>query len=135
MANPPNGPAFGVSNSLYSVGDYRTNALNNVAWEQNPPTEPWIREDGTKKGTGWLGMLKRPDGSVSSEISAGMQIHGKQMDVPLIVPTLSPDEVHWLLNTQPDAPDYFHKMPHSILQKAQQHATQRIALGLSPFAD
>ena len=33
-----------------------------------------LRADGTKKGSGWLGPLQRPDGRISSEISIGVDI-------------------------------------------------------------
>ena len=47
-----------------------------------------MREDGTPKGMGWLGLLKRPDGKVSSELSVGVEINGKETLLPLFVPTL-----------------------------------------------
>lgn len=85
------------------------------------------RPDGTAKGKGWLGELKRPDGRVSTElsISFGDVLGGK--DIPLLVPTLTPAEVQQILSGG--------EPPKSALDKAIQHAIQRDKQGLSPFKD
>jgi hypothetical protein len=49
-----------------------------------------IRADGTKKGTGFLGPLKRPDGMTMTEYSVGVNIDGKDVEIPTLVPTLTP---------------------------------------------
>jgi hypothetical protein len=59
----------------------------------------------------------------------GVNIGGKEMDVPTLVPTLTPDEVKQVLeaartNTFP---------PNSIIEKAAAHAKGRLAAGKSPF--
>jgi len=82
----------------------------------------------TPKGEGWLGILKRPDGDISTELSTGFLIDGKEMEVPLLVPTLSADEVKFLLSSTPGT-----SLPDSIRQKAVAHAMKRIEAGLSPF--
>jgi hypothetical protein len=122
------GPPFGLPNALYRLGNPygAANSMNVGQFGARP--------DGTQKGTGWLGMLPRPDGGVSTELSAGVEIGGKETLIPLLVPTLAPDEVNWLLKAAEDDPQFFNKMPPSILDKAVQHATQRIHLGLNPFA-
>lgn len=91
------------------------------------------RPDGAKKGTGWLGELKRPDGNISTEISASFDdvLGGK--DIPLIVPTLSKEELSALLQANPDDDDFFQKIPPSIIQKAIEHAVFRAKDGKSPF--
>lgn len=81
---------------------------------------------------GFLGPLIRPDGSgLSSEISIGVTINGKQLEIPTIVPTLTSDELKFLL-TQ----DYHggFKMPQGIVQKAVEFAKQRLAEGKALFA-
>ena len=84
------------------------------------------RQDGTAKGNGFLGVLRRPDGNVSTEISIGVNIGGKEMDIPTLVPTLTQDEVkHLLANGEPT---------RSIVQKAVDHAKARLAAGRSVFA-
>jgi len=89
------------------------------------------RPDGTDKGTGFLGVLKRPDGSVSTEISVGVPINGREMDVPTLVPGLTKQEVNWLLTTPVDR--IARNLPETIRNKVVAHAQGRIAAGLSPF--
>ena len=87
-----------------------------------------MRNDGkTKKGMGFLGALKNKNGEVMTEYSVGVNINGKEMDVPSLVPTLSADEVDRILNTG--------ELTDSIVGKAVDHARQRIKDGKSPFAD
>lgn len=89
------------------------------------------RADGSRKGPGFLGALKRPDGKVSSELSIGVNIDGKEVEIPTLVPTLSKDEVNWLITQDISDPK---KIPISIQQKAVDFARQRMAAGKSPFA-
>lgn len=91
----------------------------------------WIRADGTKKGSGFLGVLTRPDGKVSSEISIGVNIDGKEVEIPTLVPTLTQQERDWLLTNDISDPK---KIPQSIQQKAIDFAKPRLAAGKSPFA-
>jgi hypothetical protein len=89
------------------------------------------RADGSQKGHGFLGLLRRKDGGVSSEISVGTEINGKETDIPLMVPTLTRAEVEQLLNN----PVGEHmKIPPAVFQKAVAFARTRIATGKSPFA-
>lgn len=89
------------------------------------------RADGSDKGYGYLGLLKRPDGGVSSEISVGVEINGKETEIPTMVPTLTRDEVNTLLNLKLDGGG---NIPDSIVNKATDFAKQRIAAGKDPFA-
>jgi len=104
---------------------------------KNPDRSQWDkRVDGSDKGDGWLGVRKRPDGGVSSEISAGITINGKETEVPLMVPGLSKDELRYLMTNDPNLernPDFFKKMPEGVWEKAEAHAKKRIAAGKSPF--
>lgn len=84
------------------------------------------RTDGSAKGLGFFGALKRPDGQVSSELAIGVNLGGKELEVPLIVPTLSRGELDHLLNGG--------KPTEVMVQKAVDHAKQRIQAGASPFA-
>ena len=93
-------------------------------------TSKWDkRPDGSAKGNGFLGVLQRPDGGVSTEISVGVNINGHDMDVPTLVPTLTRAEVKTLLTVK-SAKD----IPDSIVQKAVDFAKTRIAAGKSVFA-
>lgn len=85
------------------------------------------RVDGTEKGKGFLGVLKRPDGKVSTELSVGVNIDGKETLIPSLVPTLNKKEIDHLLNGG--------KTTKAIIDKAVAHARKRIADGKSPFAD
>jgi hypothetical protein len=99
--------------------------------EQPTDRSQWnLRADGTVKGNGFLGILPRPDGLVSSELSVGTtDLTGKEMDIPTLVPTLTRDEVQYLLNTPPAT-----RLPASIFRKAIDFARQRMKAGLPVFA-
>ncbi|HEX5461878.1 MAG TPA: hypothetical protein VFX20_18080 [Steroidobacteraceae bacterium] len=97
--------------------------------DTNPST--WDkRADGSTKGNGWLGLLRRPDGGVSSELSVGVGIDGKETEIPLIVPGLSRSQVEQLLAAKPSQAA---KVP-GVLDQAVAFARRRIAAGKSPFA-
>lgn len=93
------------------------------------------RPDGTKKGNGWLGVLQRPDGGVSTEISTGVEWDGQEHEIPLIVPGLDKKELDYLLTTDIHSKDFYDNMPRSIMDKAVAHAKKRIGEGKSPYAD
>ena len=103
-----------------------------------PAAEPskdfGLRPDGTPKGSGFLGVLPRPDGEVSTEISVGVNINGQEVEIPSLVPTLDQAERDYLLNT-PLSPEMW-KTPigQQIMAKAVEHAKGRMAEGKSPFA-
>jgi hypothetical protein len=85
------------------------------------------RKDGNKKGRGYFGELKRPDGGVSTELSIGVSIDDKEVEIPLLVPTLNKSEVARLLKDKPPT--------EAIIKKAFDHAIMRMKQGKSPFAD
>ncbi len=101
------------------------------------PSRDWgQRVDGSAKGDGWLGPRTRPDGNVSTEISAGVEINGKEQEIPLMVPGLNKTEMDYLMTQDPDQeknPDFFKNMPAGLLDKATAFAEKRIAEGKSPF--
>lgn len=85
-----------------------------------------MRHDGSApKGKGYFGPLQGPNG-VSTEISVGMNLGGREMEVPALVPTLTPQEIQHLLSGGP--------MTNEILQKARMHAQGRLQANQSPFA-
>lgn len=87
------------------------------------------RPDGSPKGAGYLGVLKRPDGGVSTEVSIGVEIGGQQMEIPTLVPTLTRQEVNTILSLKEGQP-----IPDRIVDKAVDFAKQRIADGKPVFA-
>lgn len=96
----------------------------------NPNPAPWgLRPDGTPKGRGFLGVLPRPDGGVSTELSLSDKMNGKEVFYPALVPTLNRKELDYLLTSKPTA-----KLPNSILDKAYNHAIGRMSKGMSTFA-
>jgi|CXWL01.1.fsa_nt_gi hypothetical protein len=101
------------------------------AEEAAPSSSYGMRQDGTAKGDGFYGPLpskdpRYPRGTVSTELSADMDVDGKNIHFPLLVPGLSRAEIDSLL-----AGD---KPSDAIYDKALSHAQKRIAGGMSPFA-
>jgi hypothetical protein len=93
------------------------------------------REDGSPKGGGWLGEIKLPDGSVATEYTVQSQavaVDGKQIDFPLLVPTLTAEEVE-LLRT--DIIPNQKAIPDGIMQKSVDHARSRLESKNSVFVD
>lgn len=89
------------------------------------------RPDGTKKGKGWLGELKLPDGKVATEYSVGVNIDGKETLIPSIVPTLSKDQLNLMLT---DIIPNGRQVPTDILKVAVDHAKDRLSKGESVWA-
>lgn len=93
-----------------------------------------FRPDGSKKSMkGFLGPMERPDGGISTEISAGYEINGKEVEIPLMVPGLTKKEIEYLLNADIQGEDFFKNMPRSIEDKAIAHAEKRMKEGKSVF--
>lgn len=84
------------------------------------------RADGTEKGAGYFGELKRPDGDFSTEISVGVDYGSGEKEIPTLVPTLTEEEKNYLLEGN--------EPTRAIIDKAVQHARMRESKGLSPFA-
>ena len=78
--------------------------------------------------------VKYPDGSsgVATEYSVGVNFDGQAMEIPTLVPTLTPEEKNLMLK---DIIPGQKKVPDEIMRKAVDHARERIGSGLSPFAD
>ena len=94
-----------------------------------------LRPDGTKKGLGYFGVLKRPDGKVSTELSIGVEFDGKETEIPSLVPTLNKDEINYLLTSKLEPSMWKTPTGKVIVGKAVEHAKKRIAEGKSPFAE
>lgn len=84
------------------------------------------RLDGTEKGRGFYGELSRPNGDISTELSIGVELDGKEVLMPLLVPTLTDQELRDVLSGTP---------PQSAYNKAVHHGIMRMQNGLSPFIE
>ena len=93
------------------------------------------RIDGSDKGLGYLGVLKAPTISnpkdVATEYTTGVQINGKEVDIPVLVPGLSREQVQEVLKAVSEEKE----VSPAILAIATKHAEKRIANGLSVFAE
>lgn len=77
----------------------------------------------TSKGKGYFGLLPTADGQVATEISSTDE---QGQHYPLLVPTLSQQEIQYLLQgNQPT---------DEIYNKAEMWAESRRKMGLSPFS-
>jgi hypothetical protein len=88
------------------------------------------RPDGSRKGSGWLGPYKTASGSDVTEYSIGVEIDGKQMDIPTLVPGLSDAEIRKVLT----AAEYGEFPNQAIVNKAIAHAKKMIGSGKGVFA-
>lgn len=87
------------------------------------------REDGTPKGRGYLGPLVTPAGNIVTEYTIGVNLDGKEVDIPTLVPTLTAGEILSVL----DAADNGDQPMESVITKAIEHARNKIANGQSVF--
>lgn len=78
------------------------------------------------KGKGFLGIIKGSDGKDMTEYTVGVNINGRKVDVPTLVPTLTREEVEKIQNYQID---------ENIQKKARKHALDRLKQGRSIYAD
>jgi hypothetical protein len=87
-------------------------------WQSLDPKHPSsYREDGSLKGPGWLGPYKNKKGQMVTEYSIGVPIDGKEMDIPSLVPGLTPEEINQVVSG---------RVPESVLQKAVEHAEGKV---------
>jgi hypothetical protein len=90
-----------------------------------------IRTDGTTKSAyGFLGPITNATGQTMTELSIGVEIDGKETLIPSIVPTLTSEEIQ-ILRTMKGGEG--NKLPQSIIEKAVQHARERMQAGKNPF--
>jgi len=99
--------------------------VNKYGKLMKPKTGNDRRSDGTKKSTGFLGEYHKKDGSVSTELSIGVKIDGKETEIPSLVPTLTKAEIAHMVSGK--------KPTKGIVKKAVAHAKKRISQGKSPF--
>jgi hypothetical protein len=86
------------------------------------------RPDGSATGMGFFGEIPHPteEGVFSTELTIGVHLDGKPYNIPLLVPTLTRDELHAVMIGKED---------ERIIRKAVDHAKRRINQGRSPYAE
>lgn len=89
------------------------------------------RPDGSPKGAGYYGEVQNPykPGEYKTEWTIGVTVGGKPMEIPVMVPGLTQQELRSVLQSQ-DPKD----IPESVVLKAVAHAKARIQQGKSPYA-
>lgn len=90
-----------------------------------------VRPDGTKKGTGWCGILRNANGELVTEFSMqsdAVKVNGERIDFPTLVPGLTKEERQLVLDKsagkEVDAEKYA-----AVEQKAVDHANRMLAEG------
>ena len=106
--------------------------VSREAMGEQAPEEWGLRNDGTKKGLGWLGPLKTSTGQDTSEYTVGVQLDGVETDIPTLGPWLINKDLELMLTDI--IPNKKMPPPH-IIQQSVDHAKKQRAQGLSVFAD
>jgi hypothetical protein len=94
------------------------------------------RRDGSKKSArGYLGPIKnKVTGGTMTEFSVGIEIDGKEVEVPAMVPTLSSSEIEYMQEMEPGKGwDMSNPVEQSIVKKAKDHAQKRLSEGKSVY--
>lgn len=89
-----------------------------------------VRNDGTLKGPGWLGAQRLPNGGVATEYSIGVDIDGKKVEIPTLVPSLTTDELKTMLT---DVIPNRKRVPDAIIAKAADFAYSQMKNGKPVF--
>ena len=88
-----------------------------------------LRIDGTEKSMhGYLGPIENSRGQIMTELSIGVEMDGKEILIPTLVPTLNDQDIQVLQNLSEDAP-----IPESIIKKAVAHAHERMKENKNAF--
>lgn len=117
-----------------------TTGPTSVAAQEQLKTMPDYgnRPDGTKKGKGFLGEIKRPDNTVMTEVTMGFDIDGKRVDLPLITKNSTKEDIEYLKKSELDLkknPNLIKNAPAGLVDRAITHAMNRRKAGLPVYAD
>lgn len=93
----------------------------------NPATG---KMNGDQKQAGWRGILSDGKGGVMTEVSTGVKIDGKEVEIPLIVPESTKEDLQRIAKI---ANGELTDIPEDLLEKALSFAKKRIAEGKSAF--
>ena len=106
-----------------------TGAVSDQEFENFAP-DMYRRDGSIKSDQGYLGpVTNKNDGKTMTELSIGVQIDGREVEIPAMVPTLSESEIEMLRNIRVG----IDPIPRSIQQKAVEHARPFLEAGESPF--
>ena len=97
----------------------------------SPHRDNGLRADGTPKGMGYFGALDLSGGGIATEYSEGITLDGHSIEIPTLVPSLTPQELYEMIN---EVIPNNRPAPEHIFKKALAHAKSRISKGMSPFA-
>lgn len=101
--------------------------LRNWGKRFNPATG---KMDGEQKQAGWRGILPDGKGGVMTEVSVGTQINGKEVQIPLIVPDSTEEDLRRIAQI---ANGELTDIPDDLMEKAVAFAKKRINAGKSAF--
>ena len=104
----------------FSAPDVNPLAPYGLRYSESVADQPQI------KGRGFLGAIPTSEGMPMTELSSSFELDGQVIQHPLIVPTLTAQELQLLQMGGEPTPE--------IYTKAQQFALDRIRQGMSPFA-
>ena len=120
MGNAGQGIVKGLFPDFLGSSDMNSLAPFGLRYSESLFDQPQI------KGRGYMGAIPTSEGMPMTELSSSFEMNGQTIQHPLIVPTLSAQEIELLRMGGEPTPE--------IYQKAQQFALGRIQQGLSPFA-
>lgn len=111
---------------------------NQAAMQQQPMKsmpDYGNRPDGTKKGKGFMGEIKRPDGSIMTEVTTGYEIDGKEVDLPLITKYSTKEDIEFLKRANIKDKNFLKNAPAGLEDRAIKHAMDRKKAGLPVYMD
>jgi hypothetical protein len=120
MGNSGQGIVSGMFPDYFSVTEVNPLAPYGLRYSESLADQPQI------KGRGYMGAIPTSEGMPMTELSSSFDFNGQTIQHPLIVPTLSAEEIKLLRMGGEPTPE--------IYNKSQQFALDRLRQGLSPFA-
>ena len=120
MGNQGQGIVSGMFPDYFGTPDVNPLAPYGLRYSESVADQPQI------KGRGYFGAIPTSEGMPMTELSSSFELDDQVIQHPLIVPTLTAQELQLLQMGGEPTPE--------IYTKAQQFALDRIRQGLSPFA-
>ena len=115
---------------MESFKSYANGGDVDIFEDQDIPADMYRRDGSIKSAEGYLGpVTNKNDGKTMTELSIGVQIDGREVEIPAMVPTLNDAEIEMLRNIRVG----IDPIPRSIQQKAVEHARPFLEAGESPF--